>query len=257
MIEVSIRHQLSQGVDEILIADNRSDDGTLELLRALSTSLPIHIATDQLVAYHQAEKMTQLARAVDRLGASFVIPFDADEFWFAESGTVVDFLRANRADVVRARIHNIFPLADLLDGIDQTTQFRIDLSAHKLGKVAFRSSAGTVLHMGNHGVHRSGRRSDGLVVAHLPWRSYEQLRRKTTIGGAALDAAGVPAEVGSHWRSMAVATDATVHTTWSAILAGEQADIGWGPRGPFGLGAVLGWNDWSRVSTVEKERREP
>ena len=58
VVEFAVRHQLGQGVDAVLIADNESTDGTLEVLHELARDLPIHVAVDSWPAYDQAVKTT-------------------------------------------------------------------------------------------------------------------------------------------------------------------------------------------------------
>lgn len=57
IIEQTIRHLLDQGVEQILVADNGSTDGTYEqLLQELSKTLPVYAIQDREVAYYQSEK---------------------------------------------------------------------------------------------------------------------------------------------------------------------------------------------------------
>jgi hypothetical protein len=54
--------------------------------RARCRDSRVHVVTDREPAYFQAAKMTRLARAAARAGADWVVPFDADELWFADRG---------------------------------------------------------------------------------------------------------------------------------------------------------------------------
>ena len=113
--------------------------------------------------------MTRLAQAARRAGAEWVVPFDADELWFATDGLLGDRLRAQRADVLGARLFNAFPTRAGGWAMDPTTG---------LGKVAFRSHPLASVGSGNPRVDRPGRRLEDadapLRIAHLPWRSFEQ-----------------------------------------------------------------------------------
>ena len=72
IIEHTVRHLLSQGVDHVLVADNLSTDSTADVLASLSAELPIHVAKDRDPAHYQALKMGLLADAARRAGADWV-----------------------------------------------------------------------------------------------------------------------------------------------------------------------------------------
>src|SRR4029077_15297367 len=83
IIAVTIRYHLQLGLDGVLVLDNASSDGTDQILERLAQ-------TDNRVRwsrhegeYQQAELTTGLARDAFRAGADWIIPFDADEFWYA------------------------------------------------------------------------------------------------------------------------------------------------------------------------------
>lgn len=107
IVERVVRHLLEQDVDGILLADNNSSDGTLEMLQALAVDLPVHIALDRHPAHHQSVKTGVLARWATAAGARWIIPFDGDEFWFAEQGTLGSHLRRATTTVEVAHLHNL------------------------------------------------------------------------------------------------------------------------------------------------------
>jgi len=91
----TVQHLARQGIDAFLIADNGSTDGTADVLRSLAKEHCVHVLTDSLQDYLQGTKMTILAELARRQGADWIVPFDADELWFAGEGTVADFLRSS------------------------------------------------------------------------------------------------------------------------------------------------------------------
>lgn len=210
IIESVIRHQIGQGIAPILIADNNSSDDTPAILARLSRELPIYLVRDSLDAYQQAEKMTALSRAAFARGATWVVPFDADEMWFAEDQTVGQFLAASTDSIVHAAMFNVYPGAtgELCE---------LDLAEQPQGKVAFRASRFALVGIGNHTVLRSGTAGQGLYLAHFPWRSPVQLMRKVRQGRRALERAMLPVNMGSHWRSLADLSDGDVQELWSSI----------------------------------------
>jgi len=88
IIETTVRHMLTQ-VDVVIVADNRSVDGTREIVE----QLPVHLLDDPERGYYQSEKMTRLAHmARVEHGADWVVPFDADEWWYSPHGRIGDVL---------------------------------------------------------------------------------------------------------------------------------------------------------------------
>ncbi len=82
IIEAFVRHTLAI-VDHMVVLDNKSNDCTLDILHKLaSEGLPLDIVEDSSLGKRQAERMTWLMRerALDRHGANWVLPLDADEF---------------------------------------------------------------------------------------------------------------------------------------------------------------------------------
>ena len=75
----------------MLIADNGSTDETPLLLAELAKRYRVHVALDREAGHYQGVKMTILSDWARRAGADWIVPFDADEFWFAPEGTLGDF----------------------------------------------------------------------------------------------------------------------------------------------------------------------
>jgi len=224
VIEASVRHLFSQGVDAMVVADNGSTDGTLDILRSLAREFPLYVAIDSLVAYEQSAKMTRLARFATEHGARWVVPFDADEFWFSvDDRSLADTLR--NADpgvgVLEARMYNVFPTEELDPSRSLGEyRYRLCLQWTKLGKVAFRSHPDAVLAMGNHDVQCPGEKRTALMIMHLPWRSQAQMERKVRQGVTALKQADLPENAGRHWK--AVAGSGPEHTLdhWQRVIDG-------------------------------------
>jgi glycosyltransferase involved in cell wall biosynthesis len=89
IVEAFVRHTLSI-VDHLVVADNGSTDGTLEVLRLLAEEgLPLSVKEDPAAGKHLSQRMSRLMReeAVQRHQADWVVPLDADEFLVVPSGT--------------------------------------------------------------------------------------------------------------------------------------------------------------------------
>ena len=135
----TVRHLLRQGVDHVLLADNGSVDGTLELLETLAgEDARVHLARDAHPAHHQAEKVTYLAHTAWRHGARWVIPVDADELHFAADGTVADLLDELPHGIVHADFHHMVAV-DAGAPLGPTSAFLLDSTPSFPGKVVARA----------------------------------------------------------------------------------------------------------------------
>lgn len=223
IIEATVRHMAAQ-VDGLLVADNGSTDGTLEILQGLTKDLHLVVYLDDEVAYLQAEKMTTLAqRAPFEFGpVDWVVPFDADEIWYSGFGTVAEVLETTESGLMVAMAEVYDHVATGLDNPDELDPTRRIVwrrnVALPLGKAACRWRPDLHIHQGNHFADYGGIRpayETKLVVRHFPYRSPAQLVRKVRNGAAAYRAAGdlLPESMGAHWRQ------------WGDLLdqQGEQA----------------------------------
>src|ERR1700694_906639 len=77
IIELNLRYHLANVLDDAIVVDNGSTDGTLELLARLAGELPIVVASEP-GGYLQAELVTRMARQASRAGADWLLPIDAD-----------------------------------------------------------------------------------------------------------------------------------------------------------------------------------
>lgn len=212
IIAATVGHMLTQ-VDEIIVADNMSSDGTRDILNDLGPR--VHVIDDHEIGYYQSRKMTELARRAVSFGATWVVPFDADEYWCSRWGTVAEVLRSAECDygIVTAELYD-----HVATGWDPASGDPIDRlpwrrqHALPLPKVAVRADPDMVIEQGNHWARLPipPRHTDSprLVVHHYPYRSVEQVIRKVRNGSAAYAATeGIPDNVGAHWRQWGAFSD--------------------------------------------------
>lgn len=202
-------HLANEAVDGIVVADNRSTDGTRDELERAATDLPVPVVIidDREVGYRQSEKMTVLAALAAQRGATWIVPFDADELWLARTHHLGETLRRlpEPYTTVPAVLLNHFCTA--LDGTDPNPFVSMQWRKSDPGvlpKVAFRWQPGAVIHQGNHGVTLPdpGITLPGeLAVRHFPYRSAEHFVRKARNGLEAYRATDLPYDQGAHWRS--------------------------------------------------------
>lgn len=211
VIRSTVAHMLAEA-DAVIVADNLSTDRTREILDepAASSAGRLVVVEDLDPAYRQSEKMTELARRARLdLGAEWVVPFDADEWWYSPFGRIADVLDtvAPQWLIVPAPLFDHVATAEdnplELDPVRRLGWRRRDRNF--LPKVAARWRRDLVIDQGNHGATYSGRGTvfdELLVVRHFPYRSPAQVVRKVRNGAAAYAAGGssIPETFGAHWR---------------------------------------------------------
>jgi glycosyltransferase involved in cell wall biosynthesis len=194
-------------VDEVIVADNASTDGTRDILAGLDVT----VVDDPDPAYYQSRKMSRLAAMALERGARWVVPFDADEWWCSPWGTLAEVLAKHDPDygIVKADVYDFVatgwdpPEFEVPDPTRRLQWRRRE--PLELNKVACRAVCGLVIEQGNHWARHPvpARFTDHspLLVRHYPYRSVDQFVRKVRNGAAAYRATeGLDAEMGGHWR---------------------------------------------------------
>lgn len=210
IIETTVRH-LAWHVDEILVLDNMSSDGTTDILHWLGSELPLFVIPDNERGHYQGRKTSWLAKlALDRRHR-WVVPCDADEFWFTSDGRPLrDWLDGigREHQFVKASILN--HVCTALDDPDEPNPVRrigwrqrtpLDI---RWGKVACRTRPDLEIHDGNHSAstHGVGTTGNGLEIRHFPYRSEKHFVDKAVKGLAAFRAApDLDEGTGAHWRT--------------------------------------------------------
>ena len=208
-----LRFHLAQGVDHVIVTDNGSRDGTLDILAHYASNGRVTVIDEPDDDYDQTAWVTRMARlAASDYAADWVINADADEFWWPKSGDLRSTLAAvptefNAIEVDRA---NFVPTADETAPFHQRMIVRETLSRNILAdplqpKVCHRADVQVVVGQGNHDVQlpdlRLLPRPAPIFILHFPLRSYEQYEHKVVVGGRAYERNDkVPWLAGSGWR---------------------------------------------------------
>lgn len=204
-----VAHMLEQ-VDHVIVADNGSTDGTRNILQ----SFDVEIVDDPERGYFQSRKMTALAQLAAEACADWVVPFDADEWWYSPFGRIGDVLTELAPQWLVASAALYDHRATGADPDDDNPISRMGWRTKEpapLPKVACRTRDDLVIEQGNHGASYTGGATAFpglLVVRHFAYRSAAQFIRKARNGAAAYAATDLPVEVGAHWRGYGAIADA-------------------------------------------------
>lgn len=225
----NIEHLLAESVDHLIVADNLSTDGTTEILRSYESQGVLTYVLDEEVAYYQHTKMDRLAHMAGAMGATWVLPIDADEIWIGQQGTIAESLATAVEDVQWVEGFYHIPHSDDPNDTDPVKRMIHRRAGRDCpqSKVCFRYHRAAQLHMGNHNVdypgsstsHDDPRRGRGLVAfREFQYRSFEHFVRKVRNGKKAYDASDLPESCGIHWRQLGAMTDEELEAEWDAYL---------------------------------------
>ena len=251
LIETNLRHHFSHVIDEAIVIDNGSSDGTFELLADLAEDLPIQLASEVGHMY-QAERVargwpasppcrapTGSCRSTptssgSATGVSFrdvleEAPGDVRAL-FVE---VVNFVQ--RRDVLVARPGGLASMTmrpeRAIGPAEETSRMVREgeigwLEAVSTPKCVLRASPDVVVAQGNHvtGI-RGGMPTERLTCLHAPIRARSVLAAKLDHGRRLVED-GSPAEAGWHvkrWWQMA--REGTFDREWDALSYEDGAAI--------------------------------
>ena len=179
-----------------MATDNRSDDGTTQILERYERAGHLHLIREQGDDMRQDEWVTRMARlAATEHGADWVINADADEFWWPRGGSLKDVLALvpERYGVVRGCWRHFLPRPTRHDELfAERMTVRLGKPAHPGAKetifhahqkVAHRADPAVEIEPGNHNATGPGlappfRGWHPLEVLHFSLRSVAQLQRK-------------------------------------------------------------------------------
>jgi hypothetical protein len=196
-----LRFHLNAGADFVLATDNRSEDGTTDILERYQREGHLHLIREPGEDLRQDEWVTRMARlAATDFGADWVINSDADEFWWPRGAPLRDMLDAvpPRYGTVGAFLR-MFPPRPAGEGSfaeRMTVRFSAlapindPASLYKpIRKVIHRAHPEIRLTRGNHAVIDSPfdplRGWFPIEVFHFPLRAPEQCAHKARLQGEA------------------------------------------------------------------------
>ncbi len=208
ILRVNVLHHLDQGVDYFLVVDNGSWDGTDRVLQKMSRKGRVGWIRDP-GPYHQSEITTELAREAFHRGADWVVPIDADEFWWAPGGNFREVLEESEAGALEVELVNFIqrraqtqvspdallhmtrrapdpagPLGQARELFESRKHAFVELMTYP--KWISRATASTEIAMGDHsvkGVPEPREKTDGIICLHAPLRARSALFDKAVDQG--------------------------------------------------------------------------
>ena len=219
IIRQTVTHLFNSGADLIIVSDGGSTDGTQQVLSDVAHNMvPYYmggnkrlIVIPQEGPLHQDVEMTRLAHMAQDLGATWIVPFDADEFWCNLS--LLDLLdRQQDLSVPIGRVQATM--------WQHTTWNHRHRNPKPLPKVAFRPVPGMRITWGNHDVHGiPGGITNGLAIRELQYRDWDHFVAKIDKAARLFAISDFPIEYGSHMRRLVAMTDMERREEWAAMQA--------------------------------------
>src|SRR5437588_1565609 len=115
VVDAQIAFHLNAGVDFVVATDHRSEDGTREILESYARDGYLHLIRKEGEEMLEGDWATEMSRlASGEFGADWVIPSDADEFWWPRGESLKDVLASvpERYGIVRALLRQFVPRPD-------------------------------------------------------------------------------------------------------------------------------------------------
>jgi hypothetical protein len=202
VVEAWLAFHLNAGADFVVATDNRSEDGTTEVLERYVREGYVHLIHEPGEDLRQDEWVTRMARlAATDFGADWVVNSDADEFWWPRGASLRDVLGAvpERYGTVGAFLRMFVPRPGDGDPFERMTvrfsalaPINDPASLYKpIRKVIHRGHPEIRLTRGNHAVLDSPfaplRGWFPVEVFHFPLRSAAQCAHKAELQGQAFE----------------------------------------------------------------------
>lgn len=227
VVDSWLTFHLNAGADFVVATDNRSEDGTTEILERYAREGHVQLIHEPGEDLRQHEWVTRMARlAATDFGADWVINSDADEFWWPRGGSLARVLEAipPRYGAVGAFLRTFAPRPDGEGSFAERLTVRFSALApindpaslyKPIRKVIHRGHPEIRLTRGNHGLVGSPfdplRGWFPIEVLHFPLRSLAQCEQKARLQGNA-------------WKHITRAPTAYHAQMFEALEAGTIAD---------------------------------
>jgi hypothetical protein len=237
VIEAWLAFHLNAGVDFVVATDNRSEDGTTEVLERYQREGYVRLLHEPGEDLRQNEWVTRMARlAATEHGADWVINSDADEFWWPRGASLSHVLAAvpERYGTVSAFLRTFVPRPGAEPFAERmTVRFSALAPIHDpaslykpIRKVVHRGHPEIQLTRGNHAVIDSPfaplRGWFPIEVFHFPIRSLAQCEHKTRLQGTAFERYVDRPPTGYHARMFAALKEGRMAEYYASLVVSDE-----------------------------------
>jgi hypothetical protein len=132
VVDENVSFHLNAGVDFVIATDNRSQDGTTEILERYAKTGQLRLIREPGEFLRQADWITRMGRmAATDFDADWVIHSDADEFWWPRGDSLKDVLASipGRYGIVRALLRHFVPRPDGAESFAERMTVRMSASS--------------------------------------------------------------------------------------------------------------------------------
>lgn len=215
IVRENILFHLNMGVDRLIVTDNNSIDGTLDILKEFEKQDILDLIIEEEDNYSQWKWVTRMAEiAIHKHQADWIIHSDADEFWWPAENNLKDVLATvpDEFMVVNVPRNDFIPRPEPEGKLFERMIIKNLKSLNHIGmplppKMCHRAIPGVVVAQGNHTLKYPPDlkpfQTPLLEIMHFPMRSYVQFEKKIAFGGAALERNdNLPKTTQKGWRNL-------------------------------------------------------
>ena len=242
VVRLNLQYHLSLGVDRMIVIDNGSTDGTDEALQQISSrDARVSWSYDD-GPFLPSAVITRLAREAFRAGADWVVPIDADEFWYAPAGDFREVLKDSRAGVLVAQVVNFIQRRSQMKSSPDALLYMTRRVASPVGppghgqglvesgEIAFvekmyppkcicRPAKKVEIETGHHKVYNADgpkEHTAKIVCLHAPIRSKAALEERIRTAGRAAEAGRKPGQGRNRRRLTELQGESAIEQEWAA-----------------------------------------